>query len=102
MNPIIIQKEINTNVGTVKSVTKQGRAIIAVCFNEKQAIKLLDLTQFSTLDVKTEPYTPFEGSKGVIKGVDVDISHHDLQAALGHFMRIFFFTEFLQNMSILS
>ena len=85
VNPIIIQKEINTNVVTVKSVTKQGRAIIAVCFNEKQASKLLDLTQFSTFDVKTESYTPFEGSKGVIKGVDVDISDRDLQNALDHF-----------------
>ena len=85
VNPIVIQKEINTKVGTVKSVTKQGRSIIAVCFNEKQTSKLLDLTQFSTFDVKTEPYTPFEGSKGVIKGVDVDISDHDLQAAVDHF-----------------
>ena len=91
VNPIVIQKEINTKVGTVKSVTKQGRSIIAVksvtkqgrsiiavCFNEKQTSKLLELTQFSTFDVKTEPYTPFEGSKGVIKGVEVDISDQEL------------------------
>ena len=28
---------------------------------------------------------PFQGSRGIIKGVDVDINDHDLQDALDHF-----------------
>ena len=87
--PIAIQKEINTQVGTIKSVTKQGSALVLECFNSKQVNKLLEQTKFKEIDVKTESYIPFKGSRGVIKGVDVEISDHEalgpLQDALGHY-----------------
>ena len=54
-NPIAIQKEINAQVGTVKSPT-----IIIECFNHKQVSKMLELVQFTTY-VKTKPYTPISG-----------------------------------------
>ena len=43
------------------------------------------MTKFKDTDVKTESYIPFKGSRGVIKGVDVEISDHDLLEALGHY-----------------
>ena len=76
INPIRLSKEIDKECGALKSVKKIGKSLAAVCYNSKQAQRLNNMTTLCGVDVGVAPETP--QTKGVIVGVDLDITEDDL------------------------
>ena len=76
INPIRLSKEIDKECGALKSVKKIGKSLAVVCYNSKRAQRLKNMTTLCGVDVGVAPETP--QTKGVIVGVDLDITEDEL------------------------
>ena len=81
-NPIHIAREINKITGMVKGVSKQGRSLVVECFNSKQCSQLSEITELLKTQVKVTTFSPTVESRGVIKGIDIEIKDEEVKIAL--------------------
>ena len=81
ISPIRISKEINEACGPLKSMSKSGTSLAAVCFNSKQAKQLQCLDVLCGVNVKVTESIP--QTKGVITGIDLEITDDELIEELG-------------------
>ena len=72
LSPFLIQKTIQSIIGTVDSIKKLKSDQLLIETNRKSiSDKILKLTEFSSLQVKTTPHQSLNSSKGVIRCPDL-------------------------------
>ena len=83
VNPLKAAKEFHRICGTLRSMNRSGSSLVAVCHNTKQAQKLREITRFCDVEVTVTEGSPLNATRGVIKGVDLDITEPELLEELG-------------------
>ena len=66
----------------VKGVSKQGRSLVVECFNSKQRSQLLQITELLKTQLQATKFSPTVGSRGVLKGIDIEIKDEEVKIAL--------------------
>ena len=78
INPLKISKELNRLCGVLKYMKKVGRSLVAACHNSRQAQQLREVTRLCDIDVKVTEGSPLDTARGVIMGVELDITEPEL------------------------
>ena len=84
LSPFVIQKTMQSIIGTVDSIKKLKSDQLLIETNRKTiSDKLLNLTEFSSLKVKVTPHQSLNSSKGVIRCPDLSgVPEEEIKAEL--------------------
>ena len=73
LNPFVVEKQINSLIGTAKSVKKlRNGCLLVEVGRSKQADTLLNISQFFSIPAKGSSHKTLNSSKGVIRCPDLD------------------------------
>ena len=82
-NPVKVVKEIHDLVGKIKGMVKEKNMLTVRCENERQVLKLLQITELAGINVKATQYSGSQvTTKGVIHKIDTQISNEEIEEVL--------------------
>ena len=79
ISPFVVARDLHEKLGSVKTTTKKGHALLIECYNIAQLNKLLDITSIHGVDVKVVEGDSFGGGpKGVVTGIPQEVTEEEM------------------------
>ena len=87
VNALKLAKAINKEIGPAKGIKRKGKCIVIECYNTKQASTVNNLTSLCGVEVTVSDDAGDNLLRGVITGIDLDITEQELIDAIPNAIR---------------